>query len=66
MVSQWSCRIISVVLLALGASAVHAAEAQYPNRPIRMIVPYQPGGSTDPTARAPDRRTGAGCIQAAG
>ena len=24
----------------------------YPSRPIRMIVPYPPGGSTDPTGRA--------------
>ncbi len=28
------------------------AQEKYPSRPIRMIVPYPPGGSTDPTGRA--------------
>ena len=38
------------LLLALTGVAV-AAETNYPARPIRIIVPYPPGGSTDPTAR---------------
>jgi len=33
--------------LASAASAQH----DYPNKPIRFIVPYPPGGSTDPQAR---------------
>ena len=46
-------KFISVVLGVLGViAATHAADRAYPNRPIRMIVPYPPGGSTDPTARA--------------
>jgi tripartite-type tricarboxylate transporter receptor subunit TctC len=33
------------------SGAAQAAESNYPTRPVRIIVPYPPGGSTDPTAR---------------
>ncbi|MCC7484147.1 MAG: tripartite tricarboxylate transporter substrate binding protein [Burkholderiales bacterium] len=46
--SKWT---LVPVLLALAGAAAHAAESAYPNRPIRIICPYPPGGSTDPTAR---------------
>ena len=37
--------------MALAASSAVGAEQQYPDRPIRWIVPYSPGGSTSWTAR---------------
>ena len=44
---------VGIALAATLAIFSAAAAAQsYPARPIRMIVPYPPGGSTDPTGRA--------------
>lgn len=42
------------ILVAVGALAAQPAAAQattYPDKPIRLIVPYPPGGSVDFTAR---------------
>ena len=39
------------ILLTLVATAAHAADAPYPNRPVRLILGFPPGGSTDATAR---------------
>lgn len=41
--------LLGLALAALGNIA--AADAPYPERPIRLVVPYSPGGSSDQTAR---------------
>jgi tripartite-type tricarboxylate transporter receptor subunit TctC len=43
--------VVTVLLAAFWLAAPVLAQDKYPTRPIRMIVPYPPGGSTDPTAR---------------
>lgn len=50
-------RARDVVLAMAGLYAACAwaqpdAAAQYPHRPIRMIIPFPPGGGTDLTGRA--------------
>ena len=44
-------RIVSACVLALGGTHYAAAQSNYPDRPIRIVCPFPPGGSSDFGAR---------------
>ncbi len=53
MMAYSKLRIVSASLALLAATAAtHAAESTYPTKPIRLLVPFPPGGSADPLGRA--------------
>jgi len=47
----WSLALALSSALGMGTAHAQGAEAAFPDRSIRLIVPYPPGGSTDPAAR---------------
>lgn len=50
-ITQLACRAAAAAaLIASGAQSASAAD-QWPDRPVRMIVPYTPGGATDAVTR---------------
>lgn len=49
--AQWIRRVAAFALLACAGAAAIAAEGGYPNKPIRLIIPYAPGGGVDAAGR---------------
>ncbi len=49
---------VAGLLLTFTVSGVEAAEASYPNRPIRFIVPFAPGGPSDFLSRMVGQKLG--------
>ena len=43
--------VLVLVLLLCAGGTLAASKTDYPNRPVRYIVPFPPGGATDIVAR---------------
>ena len=55
--SRLCCRLVSVAAIAAALLPLHAgAQAKWPERPVRIVVPYAAGGNTDAIARIASER----------
>jgi tripartite-type tricarboxylate transporter receptor subunit TctC len=51
-------RALAAVCAALACAHAFAAESSYPSKPVRFIIPYAPGGTTDIIARLLGQKLG--------
>src|ERR1700709_2734254 len=52
-------RALAVSLFMILCGCAHAQSEAYPNKPIRIVIPYPPGGGTDIVIRAVSGRLSA-------
>jgi tripartite-type tricarboxylate transporter receptor subunit TctC len=55
--SRLSCALLAAIALAGHASGA-VAQAKFPNHPIRMLIPFAPGGGVDVVARIVGQKLG--------
>lgn len=48
---MWTCMKLTALLALLGVGQAFAQGSTYPNKPLRWVVPFAPGGGTDLVAR---------------